>query len=382
MYSTRSFRPRQCWYSRVTWTLLLLRVVQGHATESHDRDLIVNGVAVDPAFPWFVFSKFGKARGCGGTLIHKDIVLSAAHCYVVFFERGAYVGGSSDYGLDGTFHEDEAITVHPSYNEDTYTDDLMLIKLETVSEATPVTLNFDPAVPAVGEQVMILGFGDVRENGPLSPELLQATLTVSGPVACREYYQPFETPISYSQLCAMDQDTTATNATRQDACQSDSGGPLLLPTTTTTTGWEQVGIISFSKGCGRENVPGVYVKLSVYQEWIEAGICALSADPPERCAANSSAGGGGGGVPFDDGQPSIISSPGSNSASQPSSSSSSYPPGGSDEGAPTMAPELWLTIFPADPGLAQSSAAPGSNTKVAWRIILTGMSLLSGFLLS
>jgi trypsin len=360
--------------------LVFLFIVRG--AESDDRVLIVNGDAAAVAFPWFVFSKFGQARGCGGTLIHKDIILSAAHCYHVFNERGAYIGGSSEYGLDGAFHEDEAITVHPNYDKDTYANDLMLVKLETFSEAPTVTLNYDPDTPEVGDEVTIIGFGDVRENGRLSPDLLQATLTVSGRIACRDYYEQFDTPITLAQMCAMDQTPNATNATRQDACQSDSGGPMLIATG--DNGWEQVGIVSFSKGCGRENVPGVYVKLSTYREWIEAGVCELSADPPEGCDATT-----GGAFTPSAGQPSSSLSPGSSPGSS-ASNPSSFTPGSSSNGgssnniyngAPTIVPtpEFRLTIFPADAEL--SSAAAGRWSFAAWRIAGMCIILLSRFIL-
>jgi secreted trypsin-like serine protease len=361
-------------------TLVFLLIIQ--SAESHDRELIVNGDSVAAAFPWFVFSKFGQARGCGGTLIHKDILLSAAHCFHVFNERGAYIGSSSEYGLDGIFHEDEIVSVHPNYHDDTYANDLMLVKLETFSEAPTVTLNYDPDTPEVGDEVVVIGFGDVRENGRLSADLLQGSLTVSGRIACRDYYEQFETPITLAQMCAMDQTPNATNATRQDACQSDSGGPLLIATG--DNNWEQVGIVSFSKGCGRENVPGVYVKLSTYREWIEAGVCELSAYPPEGCPETT-----GGAFTPSAGQPSSSVSPGS-SPSSSASNPSSYTPGSSsnggssynvNDGAPTIVPtpELRLTIFPADPELS-SAGVTRQWSFVALR--LTGMYITTGFILS
>ena len=36
--------------------------------------------------------------------------------------------------------------------------------------------------------------------------------------------------------------------------------------------WYQVGIVSFGIGCGRRNIPGVYTKVSAYEDWIEETI--------------------------------------------------------------------------------------------------------------
>ena len=46
-----------------------------------------------------------------------------------------------------------------------------------------------------------------------------------------------------------------------DACTGDSGGPLGDRTTV-------YGIVSFGKGCGEPNVPGVYTRISAYRTWI------------------------------------------------------------------------------------------------------------------
>ena len=51
--------------------------------------------------------------------------------------------------------------------------------------------------------------------------------------------------------------------------QGDSGGPIHQ---WLDDHWEQVGIVSFGQGCAEENHPGVYTRLSIYHDWIQATI--------------------------------------------------------------------------------------------------------------
>lgn len=49
-----------------------------------------------------------------------------------------------------------------------------------------------------------------------------------------------------------------------DSCQGDSGGPLVMDDV-------QIGIVSWSVGCGRSEYPGVYASIAnpEIREWIE-----------------------------------------------------------------------------------------------------------------
>lgn len=53
----------------------------------------------------------------------------------------------------------------------------------------------------------------------------------------------------------------------KDTCQGDSGGPLFLPATEKSLP-VLVGVVSFGAGCAKENAPGVYTRISSFNEWI------------------------------------------------------------------------------------------------------------------
>lgn len=56
-----------------------------------------------------------------------------------------------------------------------------------------------------------------------------------------------------------------------DTCQGDSGGPAISYQMVPGIGETRatlMGLVSWGYGCGRENSPGVYTKVSKYVDWI------------------------------------------------------------------------------------------------------------------
>mmetsp|Transcript_54178 Transcript_54178/g.60497 ORF Transcript_54178/g.60497 Transcript_54178/m.60497 type:complete len:560 (-) Transcript_54178:46-1725(-) len=200
--------------------------------------------------------------GCGATLIHNDIALSAAHCS----ERdSAQVGLKNRTDENSRWTRVDEVRKHPRYNSESYDYDFAVLKLKGWFQET-VQLNVNKESPRVGESLKILGFGGQNQT------LKQGqVVSISSSICAEQWLRAGYFIDEDAVLCAKADDGV-------DACSGDSGGPLLLLDGSSI----QVGVISSGSGCdGR--LPTVYSRVSAGQDWIKQQICELSAFPPEFC---------------------------------------------------------------------------------------------------
>lgn len=262
---------------RVSIAAFTAFVSVAYGQEAVQRQAIVNGMNSN-GYDFFAFNKLGANKGCGATVIHEDILLTAAHCRPVFEGRGAYIGALElEGGVGGKvtnyqeFIEDDFVLEHPHYKSYTEENNIMLVKLSKFTTVAPVALNDKQGEPSSGKTVTTTGFGTPEWGGDLAETLQEVELQIVETKDCEDAYSDFIDINGDFDICA-----TAAN---KDTCGNDSGGPLL------DEDGQQVGIVSFGKNCA-EGFPGVFVRVSHYIDWIEDSICQLSANPPSSCAAN------------------------------------------------------------------------------------------------
>jgi hypothetical protein len=254
--------------------------MHSHASLEAQSRIVGGTIVPDVAtYPWFV-----QGRGCAGTLIAKDIVLTAAHCEGFPFDldvllnsltayddiqsgQASKPAGAVEVSVARDDNGDSIQIRHPDYNTNTEQNDYMLVKLNAaVPNAQLVELNFDESFPQPNQELRAIGVGTTSQGGPASDFLLQVDVNYVSNTQCNNFYSEFRRIYDDVMICA-----AVTNGGK-DSCQGDSGGPLFDEATR-----KQVGVVSWGVGCGDRNYPGVYSRLSGAESWIKSVVCGNSA---------------------------------------------------------------------------------------------------------
>ncbi|NXO15297.1 ENTK Enteropeptidase, partial [Oriolus oriolus] len=240
-----------------------------HLVTQNNQTRIVGGSdARREAWPWIVSLRFNYKTLCGASLISDEWLVTAAHC--VYGKQlkpsrwqaflGLYI--QSNLTQPSTVARTiDRIIMNPHYMKETKDSDIALMHLQHKVQYTdyikPICLPEKNQQFLPGINCSIAGWGSIREEGPPSNVLQEAEVPLISNEKCQQWLTRY---ITENMLCA------GYDMGGIDSCQGDSGGPL---TSKDGDKWFLVGVTSFGEGCARPQRPGVYVRVTMFVDWIK-----------------------------------------------------------------------------------------------------------------
>ncbi|XP_032070199.1 granzyme A-like [Thamnophis elegans] len=218
----------------------------------HCAQIIGGKVSVPHSRPFMAKIKGSKGRLCGGTLIKPNWVLTAAHC-IITNKTEVILGIHSENDTTKQVFKVNKKISHPDFDRVKKQNDIRLLQLKEKAK-----LNKNVAIVKLpkkygdlkaGTQCLVAGWGITESRRP-SDVLREVDVTVIARNICNDRKHYNSKPlVTMNMVCAGDK------SGGKDACTGDSGGPLIC-------NGVQRGIVSFGRGCGKSQYPGVYTLLT------------------------------------------------------------------------------------------------------------------------
>jgi len=233
---------------------------------------IVGGVEARPhSIPWQIglgVMQGGSFGGqiCGGSIVSKNVVVTAAHCIKSWYQYYVRVGQHQRlYSPTGytKFIKVKKATVHPQWNPNSIQKyDIAILELEEDIEFNdaiqPICLPSPTQRWGKSTNYLVTGWGTTRESGSSSKVLMQVIVPYITQKTCKSLLG--SSSVHCAVICA------GYLEGGKDSCQGDSGGPLAVKI---DGKWTLAGVVSWGYGCARAKQPGVYTNVVKYRDFID-----------------------------------------------------------------------------------------------------------------
>ncbi|XP_041472650.1 atrial natriuretic peptide-converting enzyme-like [Lytechinus variegatus] len=220
-------------------------------------------------WPWQVLlTKTNSTKGvhCGGSIINRNWIVTAAHCISSQSVGSIYVLAGvtdrKDVHADIQYRELSHVIRHPNASKGGFD-----VALARVTEpfnynalVQPVCLPDEDIILDPGEYLTVTGWG-ATGGGFDGIKLMEVRLPLIPPQACDRWSYFSRRILEERIICA------GYERGMQSACYGDSGGPAVVQR---GGKWTIIGTVSGGSMCGAPYTPNLFTRLSFYVAWIRS----------------------------------------------------------------------------------------------------------------